>query len=246
MSFQDHFDAILCVNLDDRPDRWVEAVGEAARHGITKMKRFPGVLRANGHRGAAEAHIGLWRELAAGKHGTGDAGDRVLVLEDDFLFVNATDLLLAGYPLDSQEVRIFSEVTEHDLSSRFAHMFAEVPRDWDMLWLGGGYQKRPFARVAPHVIRHAGMLGMHAYAITRAAATSIVEDLANLYHRDEWPLAFDNTFMLVLAKHMRFYTLSPRLFVQRPSPSSTLPNEAPPPHFASSYVDARHELMVGR
>ena len=254
MKFQEHFDAILCINLADRPDRWIEAMNESIRVGIDfgKMQRVQATPHRNGHAGAALSHVGIWRALAAGEYGTGDASDRVLILEDDFMLMTPWELVRAGYPPDSHEVRIFSAFGGYErepaeyLSTVFGEIYREVVRDWDILFLGGGYQQRPFGLVSSHVVRTAGMLGMHAYAITRSAATSMVADLANLYHRDDWPLAFDCTFMLVFAKHMGFYVTSPRFFVQRPSRSSIMRDAGTPTSFASSYVDAQHELTVGR
>lgn len=257
MRFEDHFDSILCINLAHRTDRWAEAQHEAARLGITKLQRFSAVGgqvdhlgQPSGHMGAAKSHIAVWREIATGKH-----GEVVLVFEDDFLSVTAGELLRAGFPASSDEVRIFSELHGESLdppdratwlSARFEAMYREVPIGWDILFLGGGYQRKPFALVAPHVVRTAGMLGLHAYAMTRAAAATIVEDLPYFFPREDYPLPIDGSFLIVYARFMHFYVTSPRLFVQRASKSSIVPDVPLPKHFSSSYVDAAHERMVGR
>jgi hypothetical protein len=238
--FQDHFDSILCLNLDDRPDRWASACSEALRLGITKLQRISATPHREGHRGAAITHTSVWKRIAGGEF-----GNVVLVLEDDFLMVDAESLVRAGYAPTSDEMRIFSSL-QGDLSQRFDLVYREIPPDWDMIFLGGGYQKKPFGLVAPHVVRTAGMLGMHAYVLNKRSAAALDWDFQCLYPTNDWPLAIDCTILPVLAKGMRFYVTSPRFFVQRPSPSSILPSEPVPKWFATSYVDAAHEKMVGR
>lgn len=230
------FDSVLCVNLDRRTDRWDEAQRELSLCGLSRCQRVAAVERPNATVGCALTHRGIWRRIAAG-----ELGERVLVLEDDFKFLTRAELLRVG---SSPEVlRIFDSCPGFGLAERLAPMLPHVPDGWDLLYLGGSYETRPSGRVHPHVIRNAGMLTTHSYAITKSFAQRLTA------HCDSWCPAGEHIGPAdcALAEQAKrpdvfSYTLSPRLFIQRPSSPSDINPQ--PLGFPWSMTDPAHEMMV--
>lgn len=239
---QDYFDTIFCINLDRRTDRWAEAQAEMRRTGLTKCLRFSAFERENASAGCASSHRHIWDWIGRGLY-----GDRVLILEDDFSLVTISDLRRAGFSVDSDVARIFNEpsveaTTDAEwLAKRFAIMVSEVPDDWDAIYLGGSYERKPIGRVSRHVIQTAGMHTTHAYALTKRSAALMTEILDRRASRNEYIGGIDS-ILCGYAQSMKFYTLSPRLFIQRPSPSDI--NPAASIGFSWSQTDAVHEMMV--
>lgn len=85
-----HFDAIYCINLDDRPDRWARVERQAALVGITDRLQRLAAIRTehNHHIGCALSHRRAI-ELAQLQ-----GLDNVLVLEDDVRFLYDTHKFL--------------------------------------------------------------------------------------------------------------------------------------------------------
>lgn len=243
MTIDAYFDSIFCVNLDRRTDRWGQAQAELTLCGIERCRRFQAVdYPLNGPIGCAMSHRRLWRHIA-----TGDLGERVLILEDDFTFVTREMLLLAGYTDVSDTMRIFNSCVETMLARRFATMIDEVPSDWDLLYLGGSYETSPLSRVDKHVIRNNGMHTTHAYGITRAFAGRMTAHLDPHYppETDAHCGGIDSALasQTKQAPEVFSYTLMPRLFIQRPlSKSDINPNASL--GFPFSQVDSAHEMIV--
>jgi GR25 family glycosyltransferase involved in LPS biosynthesis len=222
-----YFDRIFLINLDRRPDRWAESQKELAMCGIEKCQRLPAVG------GPCDSHTVLWEELADGK-----LENRLLVFEDDFMLTTREVLLKAGYQPTQEEVVIFDSCPGATLEKRFGVMIDEVPESWDLLYLGGGYECEPRCRVRKHVIRNRGMLTTHAYAMSRKFARRLCESRVYIGNVDsilaEWSKKDD----------VYSYTLSPRLFIQRPSSPSARMDPPPPIGFPWDQTDSRHEKMV--
>ena len=54
----DFFDAIFCINLDKRPDRWIHAQEQFKKIGILdKVKRFSAIERKDGRLGCIKSHL---------------------------------------------------------------------------------------------------------------------------------------------------------------------------------------------
>lgn len=153
-SVNDYFDAIYCINLDDRTDKWAECEEQARRYGLTKMQRISAVDGRHGENGmnaidgCTASHRVVLEKIIEQRHA------RTLVLEDDFL------------------------IRHYDFNDRFTAIVPEVPVDWAMLYLGGHYAEKPLARVSPNVIRNAAMLTTSSYGITLAAAREMLPVMA--------------------------------------------------------------------
>ena len=78
-----YFDNIYCINLDSRKDRWQTCLDEFNKVGLTnQVERFSGIKLSPGQAGCTKSHYELIK-LAKSR------GEKtILVLEDDFQFVN--------------------------------------------------------------------------------------------------------------------------------------------------------------
>lgn len=188
MNLNQYFDKIYCINLERRPDKWVQCMEQFDRFGIV-AERFDGheptkdlssgEIYGGGNSGCTNSHRGVLELIAHHRF------ERALVLEDDF------------------------QIVYDDFQERFDYIVDQVPNDWDMLFLGGHYPAKPKKRVAPNVIRFNTMLTTSSYGVTWKMAKKMaphifgVGPIDNLYH------AFQTTH--------NCYIFSPRLIVQRPS-----------------------------
>lgn len=113
------FDAVYCINLDSRSDRWEECLKEFSKFDIPHVQRFSGILFdslkiekldkvALGRLGCALSFYRIIREAYNNNKLS------VLILEDDFLLINPVDVTL-------------TELTKQ---------IDDLPKDWDMLYLG--------------------------------------------------------------------------------------------------------------
>ena len=235
MSAFNYFDSIFCVNLDRRTDRWAEAREELRLCGIERCERMSAVDTPHDHVGGCLAsHTALWRRIA-----TGACGQRVLILEDDFHHITRAELLRVGFTPASDVMKIFDSCPGVSAPERFAAMLPQVPTHWDLFYLGGSYEDKPHSRVAPHVIRNRGMHTTHAYGISYGFASKMIA----LFDTHGSGAAIDSHLASQAKDADVFsYTLTPRLFIQRPTSVSDINPQ--PPGFPWSQTDSRHEMMV--
>jgi hypothetical protein len=243
-----YFDHFFCVNLDRRPDRWAEAQAELLRCGVPACERLSAVDRrgmpGGGAAGCGASHRVIWRRIAAGT-----CGERVVVFEDDFMLMTREVLLRAGYAPKRKEVEIYDSLPGQTVGERLAAILPYVPASWDLLYLGGGYQAPPISRLNEHLIRNGGMLTTHAYAITRKMAKMVTEYLDAGYGvgTEDDPTVHSgapDSLLADLSKRVDIvsYTITPRLFIQRPTSQSDL--DPKPAGFPWDQTDSSHELMV--
>jgi GR25 family glycosyltransferase involved in LPS biosynthesis len=78
----DYFDGIYCINLDERRDRWANAVSEFSKIGILdRVKRFPAIKHSDGSLGCT---LGIVSILKIAKENN---FKNVLIFEDDVKFI---------------------------------------------------------------------------------------------------------------------------------------------------------------
>jgi glycosyl transferase, family 25 len=159
MSIARSFSRIVCINLDRRPDRWRRVRDRFARHGIRPVERFAAV---DGSRVAVpevwrgrEGVYGCLRShldvvAAARAAGVGD----LLIFEDDVDFAP-------------------------DLISKFERAMAQLPDDWDILYLGGIHAEPP-RPVGDALARVSSTRSTFAYAIRARAFAAFLEIDASL------------------------------------------------------------------
>jgi hypothetical protein len=231
-----YFDSVVCVNLDRRTDRWAEACEEMRLCGLEGCERISAAYTPEDHViGCSLSHRGIWHRIAKG-----DLGDRTLILEDDFRFTTRSLLLKAGFPPNADPLRIFDSCPGVSFTERFEAILSYIPDKWDLLYLGGGYEAPPIARVNKYIIRNYGMHTTHAYAISRDFARKMVDRLTM-----DSPLGGGIDSILASASKepdVFSYTTTPRFFIQRPTSMSDINPQ--PPGFPWSMTDSTHELMV--
>ena len=185
------FEAIYCLNLDQRPDRWRAAAGRFSELGIEKrVERFPAVATPHNH------HVGCamsWRLMVA------DARERglrnFLGFEDDAIFLDETlDVLRRG-------------VSELD----------GLP--WDLLYLGGAAWEEPVRIPGCTVLQSPrGLTCTHAMAVSRAAYDRLLADIPEGGDMEDWIalyMGWDQYLARqVNAGHYRAYVLHPRVATQ--------------------------------
>lgn len=208
MTPNEYFTRIFCINLARRVDRWAHVEQECRRTGLS-VERFEACdnVVIDGHLSAVAGCTASHRTLLelTARH----EWPRVLILEDDF------------------------EIWMPNFNRWFATMIAEVPDDWDMLYLGGSYAEPPQYRHSRHVIRTGRMMTTSSYAVTAAMARRMapfatggnaIDSVYGQFHRDS-----------------RCYAFQPRPIVQYANVSDI---ERAHTDNAQSMLDPHHEDML--
>lgn len=170
ITLNDYFPKILWIGSVNRPDRAAQMEEQFAQYKIT-TERFEAhwkpvdhLGKPNGNMGCTSSHRGVLELIAHNRW------PRVLVLEDDAMFVDDT------WP------------------EQFDAMVREVPDDWEFLFLGCGYAEDPVARVSGAVIRSGALMTTSSYGITCEMARRMAPHISgigpidSLYH--EWQRKF--------------------------------------------------------
>ena len=189
------FDGIFCLNLDSEPKRWQCAARRHQQLGIAdRVERFPAVATPERpHRGNALS----FRRIVAESHARDF--ERVLILEDDAVFIDDT-------------IELMSTATAE---------IAEL--EWDLFFLGAfsGYQAFPFVD-GSSVIQECGpVTTTHAVCIHRRAFAKVLADIPSSGEPFErWlddHLAFDQYLARRIADGtFRALIPSPRVATQPP------------------------------
>lgn len=203
------FDKVLWINAASRTDRAAQMREQFAKFHI-EAERFEAHwkpvdhnARPSGNLGCTASHRGVLELIT--HHGW----ERTLVLEDDALILS------------------------DDFNEQFDSMIQEVPKDWDLLFLGAGYAEPPKRRVNGSVILTNGLMTTSSYGITHAMARKMAPHISGV-----GPI--DSLFQQWQRNH-HCYIFSPRLMAQRPSFSDL--QEADSSNL-QSMLDSRHEDML--
>jgi len=79
----DYFENIYCINLDRRPDRWLQVQEEfKITHILNRVKRFSAIINLDGRVGLVQTHLKLLK-LAKEQNMR-----NILIFEDDVKFIN--------------------------------------------------------------------------------------------------------------------------------------------------------------
>lgn len=156
MSFADK---TYCINLDRRPDRWIAAHAEFEKHGL-KVERF-----------AAIDALSFKKEYPC------DNANNGCTLSHYFIIERAK---LLG--LDS--VMIFEDDVElhQDLTPFLQICLSWLPKDWDMLYLGGSHRVAPMPiQGTSWILRAQKTLTTHAYIIRSTMFNMVLHSLPSLH-----------------------------------------------------------------
>jgi Coenzyme PQQ synthesis protein D (PqqD) len=187
----DYFDAIYCLNLAQRPDRWGAALRRFSALDIaTRVERFPAISTpGNHHVGCAQS----WRLMVATAR---DRGLRnFLGIEDDAIFLDETPAVLR---------RALAELEE-------------LP--WDLLYLGGATWEPP-VDIPGHLALQAPrtLTCTHALAVSRSAYDRLLAEIPAADGIDEWITVYLGIDQYLARRvntgFYRAYVMNPRVATQ--------------------------------
>jgi GR25 family glycosyltransferase involved in LPS biosynthesis len=187
MTFNQYFNRVFCVNLDRRTDRWSMCLPEFEKACLT-VERFSAVdgsrlpIVANQKINRAEVGCSLSHAAILKKMVAAD-WEKILILEDDVEF-------------------------SPNAASHFSQWISQVPRDWDMLYLGGNHISNP-TPVTPHVSRVVKTYTTSHYAITRKMARLAINKIEQLHSQ------VDVVYSQFQRTH-KCYAFTPSLAWQKP------------------------------
>jgi GR25 family glycosyltransferase involved in LPS biosynthesis len=148
----------VCLNLDRRPERWSRMQERFARHGISDVVRFSAV---DGQRidvppvwkGTAGAYGCLKSNLAVVTQARDNGWPSVLLFEDDVVF-------------------------DEEVATKLPRFMAQLPSDWDMVFLGGMHRDQPL-RVGENVMKLTATTSTYAYAVRSTLYDAFLETHAD-------------------------------------------------------------------
>jgi GR25 family glycosyltransferase involved in LPS biosynthesis len=151
-----YFDNIYCINLDSRKDRWQTCLDEFNKVGLTnQVERFSGIKLSPGISGCTKSHYELIK-LAKSR------GEKtILVLEDDFQFVNT-------------EVWNLFELARTQLKNKNL--------EYDLFYFGGTTTKGYSTKVDHNVFRLNHVKTTHCYVIR----DTVFDKIINKYNDVDW------------------------------------------------------------
>jgi hypothetical protein len=185
------FEAIYCLNLDQRPDRWADALRRFSRLQIaTRVERFSAIPTPGNH------HVGCarsWRLMVATARDRGLSN--FLGIEDDAIFLD-----------DTREVmrRAVGELKG---------------RPWDLLYLGGAAWEPP-VEIPGHTALQSprGLTCTHAVAVNHTAYDRLLSGIPEADGIEAWitaHAAIDQYLaQQVNAGYYHAYVMNPRVATQ--------------------------------
>jgi len=193
MVLTDFFDRTYCINLNRRQDKWRVCQNEFNKHSLN-VERYEAI---DGHIAKYSSVVSKGVLGCALSHlgiveiAKRDGLNTVLILEDDVEF-------------------------EEGLNEKFVERYKEVPKDWDMLYLGGNHNAREITnRFSPHLLKIHNTNATHAYALKSTVFDAIIERMEYIN------LPVDIIYKEIQRK-VNSYCFSPRLAWQRPGLSDVL------------------------
>lgn len=204
-AFSSYWSKIFVINRDSRADRLSHVIEQSKRYGFD-FERFlahegtPALFDSSnifdGNRGCTSSHRGVLELIA--HYGERQGWNRVLILEDDFEIVEPDGS--KAFQHDVHALR------QYPFNRQWEEIEPEIPKDWDMLYIGGQYGEDPKRRVSPHIIETNAMLTTSSYGVTPRVARMLCPHIFghgpidSLY--GEWN------------RRLKCYCLQPRLMVQ--------------------------------
>jgi hypothetical protein len=147
MILDEFFDAIYCINLDERTDRWSFCQNQFESLNIKNVKRFSGKKNIVGEIGCRDSHISIISESKDLGYGN------ILILEDDFQIINF----------------------DHDKLKNSIETLKNL--DWDFFYLGASIQKNgKLEIVSENLLRCFFLHTTHSYAINQKNFDFIINE----------------------------------------------------------------------
>jgi GR25 family glycosyltransferase involved in LPS biosynthesis len=181
MKLNEFFDKVVVINLDRRTDRMEILDAQLKELGI-EYERFSAIdakeLGISPITAGTMSHVAVWEKYK---------GQKVLVLEDDALFVD-------------------------DFNQKFEEVMQTLPIVWDIFYLGALLPKKT-GKVTPvneHWTRQVFTTGTQSYCINPARVNYFIENLDGY----EW---YIDIGLRVFAEKYNAYVAQPNLVTQFPS-----------------------------
>lgn len=194
MSLNNFFDKIVCINLDNRRDRWNESFDIFTKHNVD-VERLPAIY-------GKDLNIPTTHDVwYPGILGCG--------LSHLFALKYAKQLNLRNILILEDDVDFIPNINDH-----FDEIVEELPADWDMIYFGGNHFDSP-QKVSAHLARITHTVALHAIAVNNKFFNTAIKALTNVN------TAADMNYQSLQGKHNIFVT-DPHLAWQRPGFSSIL------------------------
>lgn len=177
---------MFVINCDHRHDRMRHFDAMASRAGLASIQRFKGITGLVDHEGRVSGNMGC------------TASHRALL-----------DMIVANEWPNAFIWEDDADIIYSDFHERWERFERDVPKTWDMIYLGAGYGEPPMARVSPHVIRAGRLLTTSSYGITLAQAKRMAPAISGVGPIDSLYGGFH--------RECETYLISPRCVVQYPN-----------------------------
>jgi hypothetical protein len=201
----DFFDAIFCINLDSRPDRWLECSAVFEEYGIkNKVQRFSAsTLDLSGLSAKHLARAGCAHShFSVAKKAIQEGYANYLVLEDDFQF----------------------RLDKNDFINQMSLSISQLPHDWDLFYLGcnldQSYGIYPVDNFSDSLLKLNSAHCCHAMSFNKGFLERFVAEAPNEEHIMNWMAANQAIDIYLSSKvlpYINAFTTDPLLVVQRPS-----------------------------
>lgn len=159
-TLNDFFDKIYCINLDDRKDRMQESAKQFSKHNLL-VERVPGIK-------GADMNLDFPPEIKEGAVGC--------ALSQLFTIKLAKQVRAKTFLLLEDDIEF-----DPDLNSKFNKYYAEVPSDWDMLYLGGQhFHGMNLTQVSEHIFKCEYTLAAHSVAFKYTVYDRFINKLIDI------------------------------------------------------------------
>lgn len=189
MKINDIVDKVYFINLDRRPDRLEHAVNQFGMNNIV-AERFSATdgnsfdLYPQLQRGAAGC---LHSQISIIRSALKQGLSRIAIFEDDVFFVE-------------------------NFESKFSNFYAQVPEDWQFVYLANNKVFADVHRISENVDRVSRAWSAHAFLINESAMQLTI-DVAS---KGDMPI---DVYYGILQQHLPAYCATPALAGQRPDHS---------------------------
>jgi len=192
----DYFDHIICINLDERKDRWEGSLKEFDKVGIrNRVERFPAVKDSNGRNGCGMSHIEVVKLCKKNNYKT------PLILEDDILFLESPNYVSENLTRALNELKTYE--------------------NWSMFFLGGTINNKPW-QVLDNTIISDSMHTTSSYVLNPSVYDYILKEAPKQFYDNWTDRAIDDWYVDEIqkkyAKENEVYTfcINPMVCLQRP------------------------------
>ena len=156
------FDKVYCINLREREDRWNLCEGKFKEYGITNYLRFDGIKvngdlssKKLGQIGCAASFYNVFKDAYENNY------EKILVLEDDFNFT----------------------VSKDEMSEALGKAFEEMPKDWDMFYLGANIvneiMHNPIEKYSENLFKLKSGYALHSVCFSKRSLEKILNFFKN-------------------------------------------------------------------